>query len=157
MINWTNHANVSNEILVHPTNKQVSILNLPMMQLWGLVSALPPNSITKLSYFYSESANDAALRFGIRFTTEQYYKTELLQILRAANASYYPIARPLLQWEIFFTGDSRHSFTIPILELLHQNMSFHTTIHFSNISVLVGSNKATPFVFSNHWIAFVLH
>ncbi len=26
-------------VLVHPTNKQVSILNLPMMQLWNLVSA----------------------------------------------------------------------------------------------------------------------
>jgi hypothetical protein len=28
---------------------------------------------------YSESANDAALRFGIRFTTEQYHKTKLLK------------------------------------------------------------------------------
>jgi hypothetical protein len=31
-----------------PTNKQVSILNLPMIQLSGLVSALPMNSILKV-------------------------------------------------------------------------------------------------------------
>jgi hypothetical protein len=35
-------------LLVHPTTKQVSILNLPTIQLWSLVvSDLPPNSITK--------------------------------------------------------------------------------------------------------------
>jgi hypothetical protein len=35
---------------------------------------------------YSESANDAALRYGVHFTTEQYHKTKLLKILSDANA-----------------------------------------------------------------------
>jgi hypothetical protein len=38
---------------------------------------------------YSESANNVALRFGICFTTKQYHKTKLLQILSHANASHY--------------------------------------------------------------------
>ena len=38
---------------------------------------------------YSESTNDSALRFGIRFTTEQYHETKLLKILSDANASHY--------------------------------------------------------------------
>jgi hypothetical protein len=50
-------------VLVHPTTKQVYIL--------------------------TECADDAALRFGIRFTTKQYHKTMLLKSLRDANASHY--------------------------------------------------------------------
>jgi hypothetical protein len=38
---------------------------------------------------YSESTNDSALRFGIRFTTEQYHKPKLLKILSDANAPHY--------------------------------------------------------------------
>jgi hypothetical protein len=36
---------------------------------------------------YSESTNDSALRFGIRFTTEQYHETKLLKILRDATST----------------------------------------------------------------------
>jgi hypothetical protein len=45
---------------------------------------------------YSESANNAALAFGLRFTTKQHHETELLKILIDANALHYPIVRPLL-------------------------------------------------------------
>ena len=38
---------------------------------------------------YTESANDAALQFGIRFTTEQFHETKLLKLLSDANAPHY--------------------------------------------------------------------
>jgi hypothetical protein len=38
---------------------------------------------------YSESTNDSALRFGIRFTTEEHHETKLLKILSDANAPHY--------------------------------------------------------------------
>jgi hypothetical protein len=38
---------------------------------------------------YTESANDAALRFGMRFTTEQFNETKLLKLLSDANAPHY--------------------------------------------------------------------
>jgi hypothetical protein len=38
---------------------------------------------------YSESSNESALRFGIRFTTKQYHKTKLLKLLSDTNAPHY--------------------------------------------------------------------
>jgi hypothetical protein len=46
---------------------------------------------------YSESTNDSALRFGIRFTTEQYHKTKLLKILSNANAPHY-LYKEVMNW-----------------------------------------------------------
>jgi hypothetical protein len=46
---------------------------------------------------YSESTNDSALRFGIRFTTEQYHETKLLKILSNANTSYY-LYKEVVDW-----------------------------------------------------------
>jgi hypothetical protein len=57
-------------------------------------SAAPNNQ----AGIYSESANDAALRFGSRFTTKHYHRTKLFKILSDANASHY------LYKEIFQRG-----------------------------------------------------
>jgi hypothetical protein len=46
---------------------------------------------------YSESTNDSALRFGIRFITEQYHKTKLLKILSNANAPHY-LYKEVMNW-----------------------------------------------------------
>jgi hypothetical protein len=46
---------------------------------------------------FSESTNDSALRFGIRFTTEQYHETKLLKILSDANASHY-LYKEVMEW-----------------------------------------------------------
>jgi hypothetical protein len=46
---------------------------------------------------YSESTNDSSLRFGIRFTTEQYHKTKLLNILSDANAAHY-LYKEVMNW-----------------------------------------------------------
>jgi hypothetical protein len=46
---------------------------------------------------YSESTNDSALRFGIRFTTEKYHKTKLLKILSNANAPHY-LYKEVMNW-----------------------------------------------------------
>jgi hypothetical protein len=44
-----------------------------------------------------ESANDAALRFGIRFTTEQFYETKLLKLLSDANVPHY-LYKEVMGW-----------------------------------------------------------
>jgi hypothetical protein len=44
---------------------------------------------------YSESANNAALKFGIHFTTKQHHISELLEILSDANILHCPIVRLL--------------------------------------------------------------
>ena len=54
----------------------------------------PPNHPAGI---YSESTNDSALRFGIRFTTEQYHETKLLKILSDANASHY-LYKEVMDW-----------------------------------------------------------
>jgi hypothetical protein len=46
---------------------------------------------------YSESTNDSALRFGIRFTTKQYHETKLLKILSDANAPHY-LYKEVMNW-----------------------------------------------------------
>jgi hypothetical protein len=46
---------------------------------------------------YSESANDTALRFGIRFATEQYHKTKLFKILGDANNLHY-LYKEIIEW-----------------------------------------------------------
>jgi hypothetical protein len=46
---------------------------------------------------YTESANDAALRFGIRFTTEQFHETKLLKLLSDANAPHY-LYKEVMEW-----------------------------------------------------------
>jgi hypothetical protein len=46
---------------------------------------------------YSESANDAALRFGICFTTKQNHETKLQKILSDANASHY-LCKEIIEW-----------------------------------------------------------
>jgi hypothetical protein len=56
----------------------------------------PSDAPNNQAGIYSESANNVALKFGIRFSTKQHHKTELLKILRDANASHNPIVRPLL-------------------------------------------------------------
>ena len=38
---------------------------------------------------YRESANEAAMRLGIRFTTKQCHETKLLKVLSDANAPHY--------------------------------------------------------------------
>ena len=57
-------------------------------------SVTPPNYPAGI---YSESTNDSALRFGIRFTTEQYHETKLLKILSDANASHY-LYKDVMEW-----------------------------------------------------------
>ena len=42
-------------------------------------------AINQPSCTYSESPHEAALRFGIRFTNEQFYDTKLLKLLSDAN------------------------------------------------------------------------
>ena len=54
----------------------------------------PPNHQAGV---YSESPNDAALRFGIRFTTAQFHETKLLKILSDANASHY-LYKEIMEW-----------------------------------------------------------
>jgi hypothetical protein len=56
----------------------------------------PSGAPNNQAWINSESANNAALKFGIRFTTQQYHKTKLLKILSDANALHYPIVRPPL-------------------------------------------------------------
>jgi hypothetical protein len=46
---------------------------------------------------YRESANEAALRFGIRFTTTQFHETKLLKILSDANAPHY-LYKDIMEW-----------------------------------------------------------
>jgi hypothetical protein len=46
---------------------------------------------------YTESANDAAFRFGIRFTTEQFHETKLLKILSDANVPHY-LYKDVMGW-----------------------------------------------------------
>jgi hypothetical protein len=46
---------------------------------------------------YRESVNDAALRFGIRFTTEQFHKTKLLKVLSDGNAPHY-LYKKVIEW-----------------------------------------------------------
>ena len=56
---------------------------------------------------YSDSANDSALRFGIRFTTEQYHETKLLKILSDANAPHY-LYKDIIEWGRAANGDNYH-------------------------------------------------
>ena len=53
-----------------------------------------PNNQARSSF---ESPNDAVMRFGIRFTTEQYHETKLLKILGDANASHY-LYKDIIEW-----------------------------------------------------------
>jgi hypothetical protein len=47
---------------------------------------------------YSESATDAALRFGICFTTKQFHKTKTLKVLSSeASASHY-LYKEIIEW-----------------------------------------------------------
>ncbi len=46
---------------------------------------------------YTESPNDAALRFGIRFTTAQFHETKLLKLLSDANAPHY-LYKNVIEW-----------------------------------------------------------
>ncbi len=46
---------------------------------------------------YTESAHDAASRFGIRFTTAQFHETKLLKLLNDANAPHY-LYKKLINW-----------------------------------------------------------
>jgi hypothetical protein len=46
---------------------------------------------------YTESANDAALRFGIRFTTEQFHETKLFKLLSVANPPHY-LHKEVMGW-----------------------------------------------------------
>jgi hypothetical protein len=45
---------------------------------------------------YTGSANDAALRFGIRFTTEQLHETKLLKLLSDANAPQHYLYKEVM-------------------------------------------------------------
>ena len=56
---------------------------------------------------YSDSANDSALRFGIRFTTEQYHETKLLKILSDANAPHY-LYKDIVEWGRAANGNNYH-------------------------------------------------
>ncbi len=49
------------------------------------------------THAYSESSSNAALRFGICFTTEQYHDTKLLKILSDANALHY-LYKEIIEW-----------------------------------------------------------
>ena len=51
--------------------------------------SISPGAPNTQAGVYTESANDAALRFGIRFTTEQFHETKLLELLSDANAPHY--------------------------------------------------------------------
>ena len=46
---------------------------------------------------YSESAHEASMRFGIRFTKEQYHETKLLKLLSNANAPHY-LYKDIIEW-----------------------------------------------------------
>jgi hypothetical protein len=56
---------------------------------------------------YSESMNDSALRFGIRFTTEQYHETNLLKILSNSNAPHY-LYKEVMNWGSAVHLDNYH-------------------------------------------------
>jgi hypothetical protein len=56
---------------------------------------------------YSESTNNSALRFGIRFTTEQYHETKLLKILSDANAPHY-LYKEVMNWGSAARLDNYH-------------------------------------------------
>jgi hypothetical protein len=59
-----------------------------------IISAGAPNSQAGV---FTESAHDAALRFGIRFTTAQFHETKLLKLLNDANAPHY-LYKKLINW-----------------------------------------------------------
>ena len=67
-------------------------------------SAVGPNDRAGV---YSDSANDSALRFGIRFTTEQYHETKLLKILSDANAPHY-LYKDIIEWGRAANGNNYH-------------------------------------------------
>ena len=50
-----------------------------------------------LDSVYTESAHEAALRFGSRFTTKQYHETKLLKLLSDANAPHF-LYQNITQW-----------------------------------------------------------
>jgi hypothetical protein len=56
---------------------------------------------------YSDSANNSALRFGIRFTTEQYHETKSLVILSDANAPHY-LYKYIIEWGRAANGNNYH-------------------------------------------------
>ncbi len=56
---------------------------------------------------YTDSANDSALRFGIRFTTEQYHETKLLKLLSDANAPHY-LYKDIIEWGRAANGNNYH-------------------------------------------------
>jgi hypothetical protein len=47
---------------------------------------------------YMELQNNAALRFGIRFTTAQFHETKLLKFLSDANAPHY-LHKNVIEWD----------------------------------------------------------
>ena len=55
------------------------------------------DAINQPSCTYSESPHEAALRFGIRFTNEQFYDTKLLKLLSDANAPHF-LYKDIVEW-----------------------------------------------------------
>ena len=58
------------------------------------ISTAAPNNKAGV---YTESPNDAALRFGIRFTTAQFHETKLLKLLSDANAPHF-LYKKVIEW-----------------------------------------------------------
>jgi hypothetical protein len=56
---------------------------------------------------YSESRNDSALKFSIRFATKQYHKTKLLKILSDASAPHY-LYQEVMNWGSAARLDNYH-------------------------------------------------
>ena len=59
------------------------------------ISTAAPNNKAGV---YTESPNNAALRFGIRFTTAQFHETKLLKLLSDANAPHF-LYKKVIEWE----------------------------------------------------------
>ena len=81
---WDEEESLSNDSELESIGSSVANNN---------ASAAPNNQ----AGVYCESAHDAALRFGIRFTTAQYHETKLLKILSDANATHY-LYKDIIEW-----------------------------------------------------------
>jgi hypothetical protein len=92
---WDNDDNSIDEELNHGDTSNVFDVNN---------GAVGPNN---RSGVYSDSANNSALRFGIRFTTKQFHETKLLKILSDANAPHY-LYKDIIEWGRAAKGTNYH-------------------------------------------------
>jgi hypothetical protein len=80
----------------YPWDEEDSLDGLDAAAIGHFAEDNPSGAPNNRAGIYSESTNNAALKFGIGFTRKSHQETEFFKVCTDTNALHYPIVRLLL-------------------------------------------------------------